>query len=279
VSPHFNHASDPRPLNFRLTEKYDENFFEKDWNSLKVDDSPSSEKAITIGTIYYWSQQDHLQRVSQSLQTVNFSPMLTSAMTINGWIQKYDGMTLDLVGLHGMAWDLMGCAARITKTTEYVLRNGPNDLSSVSFPEMDLKLKGCSVNQKGEKKPIPMTYFVQKFKQSILYATIYFEPTLGNKVDRTGDRHFKFSIILRGSSTTNPRNIMSTSWERSRMTKLSLDLSIKFFAIQRRGFPNGYWIGLRSLFRNHANSLVLLLFSSVRRVQENKPSGISLENW
>jgi hypothetical protein len=63
-------------------------------------------------------------------------------MTINGWIQKYDGKTLDLVGLHEMEWDLMGCAARITKTNEYVLRNGFNDFSSVSFQEMDLKLKG-----------------------------------------------------------------------------------------------------------------------------------------
>jgi hypothetical protein len=35
-----------------------------------------------------------------------------------------------------------------------------------------------------------MTEHLQKFKQSILYATTYFEPTLGNKVDKTGDRHF-----------------------------------------------------------------------------------------
>jgi hypothetical protein len=163
--------------------KYNENAFEKEWSSLKPD--PSRENQLSIGTLYYWMQRDHMERICDTKERLS-TPMLTgSTMSINSWIEKYDGQPLDLVKWCEIEWDLMCVAARITKTNEYVVRNGCNDFSTVTFNEMEQKLKGCSVvkqlNQISKGKQISMIEVAQTFKKSILYSKSIFRPSLGHE--------------------------------------------------------------------------------------------------
>jgi hypothetical protein len=164
----------------KKSKKYEEDSFEKGWNSLKPNGT------LNLDCFSSWLKEDHKVEVSATLSSKK-PFMLDSAMSINQFIRKYDQKNLDFLDLFDFEWDLMSFAARITKTSEYVFKNAQRDYSSVSFSEFEGKFKGCHVTLDNERK-VSFLDLIQQFKTSILYSKTSFRPEIGHQMEQNGDQ-------------------------------------------------------------------------------------------
>jgi hypothetical protein len=172
----------------KKSDKYEENAFEKEWDGLNP--NRNLERPLTLATFCYWLQED-ASYVQSSL--LSHGEMHCSRISIDALMRKYTEKEMEGPILDTFRFDLQSCVARITETTQYVVRTGKNRFQVVDFVQFKKMVDGCGVSKadpiSGKKNPIKMYQWIhEEHREDITFSYKGFRPIAGNYMDEEENR-------------------------------------------------------------------------------------------